>query len=78
IIGPSIQGPGAQFLAVINDQDIGVSPALTGHALQHIHDALSRQREIDLDRRALPGAVILEVGRAKLAAIGQGIAGEIE
>ena len=77
IIGPSIQRSPAQFRAIIDDQDIGVS-SLTGHAFQHLDHPFSRQREIYLDRRALPGAVVLEVGSAELAAIGQSIAGEVE
>jgi hypothetical protein len=63
IIGPSVKRPPAQFRAVIDDQDIGISP-LTGHALQHIDDPLARQRKIHFDRRALPGAVVLEIGGA--------------
>jgi hypothetical protein len=77
IISPSIKRAPAQFRAVIHDQDIGVSP-FTGHAFQHFHDPLARQRKIHLDRRALPGAIVLEVGGAELAAIGQRIAGEVE
>jgi putative transposase len=77
IIGPAIERAPAQFRAVVDDQEVGVSP-LTGHALQHVHDPIARPREIHLDRRALPGAVVLEIGGAELAALGQRIAGEIE
>lgn len=77
IIDSSIQRPPAQFRAVINDQDIGVT-RFTSRVLNHCDHPLSRQREIQLDRRALPSAVVLEVGGPELAAIGQRVAGEIE
>ena len=48
IIGPAVERAPAQFRAVIDDQDVGVSP-LTGHAFQHVHDPLTRQREVHLD-----------------------------
>jgi hypothetical protein len=48
IIGPSIERAPAQFRAVIDDQDIGGS-TLSGHAFQHLHDPLTRQREVHLD-----------------------------
>ena len=51
---------------------------LAGHAFQHVHDPLSRQRNIHLDRRALPSAIVLEPGSAELAAIGQRVAREVE
>ena len=77
IIGPPVERTPAQFRPVVDDQDIRIS-TLTGHALQHVHDPFARQREIHLDRRALAGAVVLEIGSAELAAVGQRIAGEIE
>ena len=77
IIGPSIQRPPAQFRAVIDDQDIGVSP-LAGHAFQHLDHPLARQREIHLDGRAFARAVVFQIGRAELTAIGQRVAGEVE
>jgi hypothetical protein len=59
IISPSIQRPPAQFRAVINDQDIGVSP-FTGHAFQHLDHPLARQREVHLDGRTFARAVVQE------------------
>lgn len=77
IVGPSVERAPAQFRAVVDDQDIGVS-AFAGHAFQHVHDPLARQREVRLDRRAFAGAIVLEVGGAELATVGQSIAGEVE
>ena len=77
IIGPSIERAPAQFRAVIDNQDVWISQ-ITGNALSHVHDPLAGQREVHLDRRALPGAIVLEVGGAELATVGQRVAGEIE
>lgn len=56
IIGPGIERPPTHFRAVIDDQDIGISP-LAGNAFQHFHDPLAGQREVDLDGGALARAL---------------------
>jgi len=50
IIGPSVERAPAQFRAVVDDQDIGITP-FSGHAFQHLHHPLFRQREVHLDGR---------------------------
>src|SRR3712207_9284598 len=46
--------------------------------LEHGDHPPARQREVDQDRRALARAVVLQVGGAEPAAVGQAVLGEVE
>src|SRR3712207_9567595 len=46
--------------------------------LEHGDHPPARQREVDQDRRALARAVVLQVGGAEPAAVGQAVLGEVQ
>jgi hypothetical protein len=77
VVCPSVQVATAQLGSIVHDQHVRVA-AFAGCRLEHTDHPLAGQREVDEDRRALTGAVILQIGGAELAAVGQAVLGEIE
>src|SRR3712207_4578296 len=76
-VSPAVEIAAAQLRPIIHDQHVRVA-ALTGDVVEHAGHPLPREREVDQDRRALARAVVLQVGGAEAAAIGQAVLGEVQ
>jgi hypothetical protein len=77
VVCPPVQLPTTQLRPVVDHQHVGVAARLGG-IVEHRHHPLAGQREVDRDRRALAGAIVLQVGGAELAPAGQTVLGEVQ
>src|SRR5918993_685887 len=77
LMGPAVEITTAEFGPVVHDQHVRVA-AVAGDVLEQADHPVSRQREVDQDGRALARAVVLEVGGAEPAAVGQAVLGEVQ
>src|SRR5215207_3179347 len=77
LVSPAVEVTTAQLRSIVHNQHVGVA-AFAGDVLQHRDHPLARQREVGEDRRALARAVVLQVGGAEPAAVGEAVLGEVE
>ena len=77
VVDPAIEVTTAQLGPVVDHQHVRIA-SFPGHVVQHRDHTLAGQREVDCDRRALARAVVLQVGCAELAAVGQAVLGEVQ
>src|SRR3954452_16211633 len=77
LVGPALEITTAQLGSVVHDQHIGIATYF-GDILEHADHPLAGQRDVDNDGRALTRAVVLEVGGAEPAAVGQAVLDEVQ